>query len=122
MSDYLENALLDHVFNGVAYTSPALWLALFTTDPTDANSGTEVTGGSYARQTISFGAASSGQVQNDAQVSFADMPATTVTHAAIFDASTAGNMLVHGALSASRTTNSGDTFLFPVGNYTVTAD
>lgn len=123
MSNYLENALLDHVFTGTAYTAPTtLYLALFTNDPTDANTGTEVTGGSYARQTVTFGAAAGGSVSNNAQVEFTDMPATTVTHAGIYDALTNGNLLVHGALDSSRTVNAGDTFLFPVSNYTVTAD
>lgn len=123
MSTYLEDALLDHVFGNTAFTQPALWLALFNADPTDDNvTANEISGGSYGRLTISFGAASLGSVSNDAQVSFTDMPADTVTHAAIYDASTVGNLLVHGALTASRVVNAGDTFNVPAGNYTVTAN
>ena len=55
VSDYLENALLNHVFRGVAYTAPtAIYLALYTSDPTDANTGTEVSSGGYARQQVTF--------------------------------------------------------------------
>lgn len=61
-SDYLENKVLDHVYRNVAYTAPTgTYLALYTVAPTDAGGGTEVTGGGYARQAITFGASSGGQ-------------------------------------------------------------
>lgn len=122
-SNYLENELLDHVFKNLAFTSPTTtYLALFTTDPTDAGSGNEVSGGSYARQTISWGTTSGGSLSSNADINFADMPAVTVTHVGIYDASTAGNLLWHGALSSSKTVNSGDTFSITSGNLTVTLD
>jgi hypothetical protein len=117
LSDYLENALLNEVLRNVGYTPAAtVYLALFTTATTDAGGGTEVTGGSYARQAITFGAASGGMCSNTGAVSFASMPAATVTHAAIMDASTAGNMLFHGALTASKTVGAGDTLTFAIGD------
>lgn len=119
-SDYLENKILDHVLKHVSYTSPTtVYLALFTSDPGDASGGTEVTGGSYARQAIAFNSASSGSSTSNGAVSFTSMPATTVTHFVIFDASTAGNRLYHGAFDASKTTNSGDTLTVPNTGITI---
>lgn len=119
MTDYLEDALRDHVLRNTAYTSPTtVYLALFTSATDDAGGGTEVTGGSYARQAVTFaaGAAGSGAADNSSDVSFTNMPAATVTHAALFDASSGGNMLMHAALSSSKTTNSGDTLTFATGD------
>ena len=122
ISDYLENALINEVLRNVGYTpSATVYLALFTTATTDAGGGTEVTGGSgpYARQAITFSAASGGATSNSGAVSFAGMPAATVTHAAIMDASTAGNMLFHGALSAPKIVGAGDTLTFAIGDIDV---
>lgn len=119
-SDYLENKILDHVLKHTAYTSPTtVYCALFTSNPTDANSGTEVTGGSYARQAITFGSASSGSSTTTADLVFSGMPAATVTHFGIYDASSAGNLLYYGAFTASKTTTSGDTLTITAGNLTV---
>ena len=121
LADYAENKLIEHLVRHVSYTSPTtVYLALFTTATTDAGGGTEVTGGSYARQAITFGAASGGTCLNSVAVSFTTMPATTVTHAAIMDASTSGNMLMHGALTASKTTGAGDTLTFAIGDLSAT--
>lgn len=120
-STYLENKILDHVLRSVAYTDPAaVYLALFTSDPGEAGGGSEVTGGSYARQAITFAAASAGACASSADVVFSGMPAATVTHVAIFDASTAGNMLYYKALSPSITAALNDDITFPSGNITVT--
>jgi hypothetical protein len=121
LSDYLENALLNEVLRNVGYTPAAtVYLALFTTATSDAGGGTEVTGGSYARQATTFAAASGGACTNSGAVSFTGMPAATVTHAAIMDASTAGNMLFHGALTASKTVGAGDTLTFAIGDISAT--
>lgn len=120
ISDYLENALINEVLRNVGYTPAAtVYLALFTTATTDAGGGTEATGGSYARQAITFSAASGGATSNSGAVSFTNMPAVTITHAAIMDASTSGNMLFHGALTASKTVGAGDTLTFAVGDIDV---
>lgn len=120
LSNYAENALINALLRNTAYTSPAtVYLALFTSATSDGAAGTEVTGGGYARQAVTFGAPSDGASSNTGAVSFT-MPAATVTHAAIMDASTAGNMLFHGALSASKTTTSGQTLTFAIGDITAT--
>lgn len=120
-SDYLENALINHVFRNVAMTSPTtVYLALFTSDPTDAGSGTEVSGGSYARQAAAFAAPSNGSASSSADINFTNMPAATVTHVGVYDAASLGNLLYHGALTSSKTVNAGDTFTVTAGNLTVT--
>lgn len=119
MTDYLEDKLRDHVLRNVVYTSPAtVYLALFTTATTDAGGGTEVSGGSYARQAVAFqaGAAGSGAGDNSAAGTFSNMPAGTVTHAALFDALTGGNMLLHAPLSSPKTPAAGDAISFAVGD------
>ena len=92
MSDYLENALLDAVFNNVSLAVTTPYCSLHTADPGETG-GNEVSGGSYARQSTSFGAAASGDCATDADVEFTDMPAVTVEAFGFFDASTAGNAL-----------------------------
>lgn len=117
LTDYLENALLNEVLRNVGYTPAAtVYLALFTTATSDAGGGTEVTGGSYARQAVTFTAASGGATENSGAITFTDMPAVTVTHAAIMDALTAGNMLFHGALSASQVVTAGASLTFAIGS------
>ena len=119
MTDYLEDKLRDHVLRNVAFTSPAtVYLRLFTTATTDAGGGTEVAGGSYAGQAVAFdaGAAGSGAADNSGAVSFANMPAATVTHAALFDAAAGGNMLLHAPLTSPKTVGAGDTLTFAVGD------
>lgn len=112
LSDYLENKFLNHLLRGdtggTAFTQPAtIYLALHTADPTDAGGGAEVSGGSYARQVIVFGAASAGTSTNTNTPAFTNLPTATVTHIALWDASTSGNLLMHSSIS-SIAFNSGD--------------
>ena len=123
MSNYLENALINATLRNTTYTSPAtVYAALFTSDPTDAGSGTEVTGGSYTRKAITFGAPSNGVSTNSAAVEFDAATANwgTITHFGIYDASSSGNLLYHGALTTSKAIDSGDVFKFASGNISVT--
>ena len=122
ISDYLEAALLNHVLRNVAMTSPTtVYLALFTTDPLDDASGTEVSGAGYARQAVTFGAPAGGIVSNTGAVSFTASGGNfgTVTHAAIFDALTLGNMLFHTPLDAAEVVNDGGTLTFAIGDVDV---
>lgn len=125
-SDYLENKVLDHFLGTASTSAPAtVYLALFTTDPTDAGSGTEVStsGTNYSRQSIAFSSASSGTTSNSADVEFSQATGSgfgTVTHFGIFDASTSGNLLFHGALTASKTIAAGDVFKVASGNLSIT--
>ena len=123
MSNYLENALLNATLNGTTYTAPAtVYVSLWTSDPTDAGSGTEVSGGSYARTAVTFGAPSNGVTTNDADVTFPTATASwgTVGWIGINDALTTGNLLYHTALDTSKTIDSGDIFKITTGNLSVT--
>ena len=122
-SNFLENALINATLRATTYTSPAtVYVSLYTTDPTDADSGTEVSGGSYARTSATFDAPSNGVTQNSADITFPTSTASwgTVTHIGIHDASTSGNLLFHTPLDTSKTIDSGDIFKIETGNLTVT--
>jgi hypothetical protein len=117
LSDYLENKLLDHFLGTTSYTMPStIYIALYTVAPDDTGGGTEVSGGSYARQTATFDAAASGATQNSADVDFVDMPACTVVAIGIHDALTSGNLLVHGTLTANKSLDAGDTLRIATGD------
>ncbi len=123
---YLSDAILNEVLRATNFVPPTtVYAALFTT-PTDKNGGgTEVSGGGYARQAVTFGAPGAGvdgrKVANSAEVAFpvATAPWGTITHVAIFDAATAGNMLYQGALEASKTIDTNDQLKFAVGDLSV---
>lgn len=127
-SDFLENELLDHWCGGSAYSAPAtLYVALFTDATSDDGSGTEVTGGSYARKAVTnnlteWPAAVGGSKSNANAVTFVTPTAGwgTVTNFALFDALTSGNMLAHNTLDSSKAINSGDTVQFDASSLTVT--
>jgi len=123
-ANYLETKILEHVFANTAYTSPTtVYVGLFTTDPTDAGTGTEVSGGSYARQSASF-VVSGNAATTDAAVEFPTATASwgSITHIGIFDAATAGNLLAHSALDAAKTISSGDVLRIPTGDIDITLD
>jgi len=125
MSNYLENALLNGTLNATTYTAPTtVYVSLWTSDPTDDGSGTEVSGGGYARTAVSFATAvgTSGNVLNDAVVEF---PASTsgwgtVGWIGINDAASGGNLMYHTALDAAKTIDTGDIFKIAIGNLSVT--
>lgn len=130
-SDYLEDAAMDHIFNQVTLTAPRTWVALFTTDPTDADTGTEVTqGGAYARIKVNengssapaWNLATGGLVDNGADITWATATDNwgTVSHVGVYDASTAGNLLVHGSLTASKAVSTSDVFKIPSGAFDIT--
>ncbi len=123
MSNYLENALINATLRNTSYTSPAaVYVSLHTADPTDAGTGTEVSGGSYARQSATFGAPSNGVSTTTADITFPQATASwgTIGWIAIWDASTAGNMLYHTALDTSKSIDTGDIFKIATGSLTVT--
>lgn len=122
MSNYLENALINATLRNTAYTSPAtVYIGLYTDNPTDADVGTEVSGGSYARQAVTFGAPSDGISVNDAAVEFPQATSNwgTIGWIGIHDASTSGNLLYHTALTTAKTIETGDIFKFAVSSISV---
>jgi hypothetical protein len=124
MSDYLENEILDHILGTGAYTMPStVYVGLSTGSFNDDNSGTELTGNGYARESIAFAAASSGTASNSGAVEFSAATGSwgTVSHFGLFDASTSGNLLIHGALTASKVIETGDILKIAVGDMDITA-
>lgn len=142
ISNWLENNLIDFMLRGQAFTPPAtIYVGLFITAPNDAGGGTEVSGGSYARVgractlanfsgtqgagTTDVSSGTSGTSSNNASITFPAPTANwgTVTHLAVFDASTGGNMLWYTTLASTKTINNGDSApAFPVSNLTFTLD
>ena len=125
-SNYLETKVLDHVFGATAYTAPAtLYLALHTADPAEDGSGTEVStsGTAYARTEVAF-TTSGNTTSNTAAVEYATATDDfgTVSHVAVWDASTGGNMLAYAALTSSKTIETGDVFRVPAGDLDITLD
>ena len=132
LTDFLETALINHLFRGTAYTAPGTWhVSLHTAACSDSATGTEVSGGSYARAAIASGAGTfaavsggNGTTSNTGTISFATPSAGwgLVTHFALWDATTAGNQLICQALTTSKTINSGDTVSFPAASLTIQID
>ena len=123
MSNYLENALINGTLRATSYTAPTtVYVALYTSDPTDADTGTEVSGTSYARQAVTFGAPSNGVTTNSAAVEFPQAGGSwgTVSYIGLRDASTSGNLLYHTALDAAKTISTGDVFRIATGSLSVT--
>lgn len=126
LSDYAENKIIDSLLRAQAYTPTTLYVALLTAAPNDTGGGTEVTGGSYARvsvtnslanwagtQSAGSTTASSGTGGTTSNNNVITFPAPTanwgvVTHFALYDAASAGNLIFYGALTTSKTINSGD--------------
>jgi hypothetical protein len=123
MSNYLENALVNVTLRATAYTAPAtVYVSLWTSNPGDDASGTEVTGGSYARTAVTFAAPTNGVTTNSADVTFPTATASwgVVGWIGINDALTTGNLLYHSPLDTSKTIDSGDIFKISTGNLSVT--
>lgn len=121
-TDYLENALINHVLRNTALTSPTtVYLALYSAAPTESTSGTELTGNGYARQAITFGAPSNGVASNTGAVTFTASGGawSAVAGIAICDASTGGNQLYWDTKSIAALAD-GDSINFATGQITVT--
>lgn len=125
LSDHAENLLLNFLMTTGTATRPTNWyLALYTAAPNDAGGGTEVSGNGYSRQTVAWDAASGtgGTTSNSGNVTFTASGGNfgNVTHIGIFDASTSGNLLWHGAMAASKQVNAGDSIQFATGSIDLT--
>lgn len=124
MSDYLENEILDHILGTGAYTMPTtVYIGLSTASFNDDNSGTELSGSGYARVAATFSAASGGTTSNSAAVEFAAATGSwgSISHFGVFDASTAGNLLIHGAFTTAKTIATGDILKISAGDLDITA-
>ena len=119
---WAENSIVNYLLRGVTPTVPSSWfLALYTTNPTYLDAGTEVSssgGSNYARMPITFGAPSNGSVANTGQIDFSVAGSVwgNITYAAIRDNITTGHLLFYGALVTPRYIGAGDQLKFLVGN------
>lgn len=119
-SDYLENKINDAVCNNTSLAVAQVYVKLHTGDPGEAgtsNAATETT-----RKAASFGASSSGVCTSDADISWTSVAGSeTYSYVSLWDASTAGNCLGSGALTASVAVTAGDNFSIPSGSLTFTS-
>lgn len=121
-SNYTETLALTWLLTNSSATRPTAWhVALFTSDPTDAGSGTEVSGTNYARQSVTF-TVSGDTASNASTITFPAAGSNwgTITHVGVYDASTSGNLLFHGAVTTSKSIDTGDTFQISSGNLDIT--
>jgi len=125
LSDYAENKLLDHILSTTAFTAPAaVYLGLSTGSFGDDNSGTELTGNNYSRVAVTFDSAASGTADNASAIEFAAATGSwgSISHFGLFDASSGGNLLIHGAFTAAKTIASGDVLKIDAGDLDISAD
>ena len=123
-TNFLETEILDHVFGGNAYTAPVtLYTGLYTASPSDTGGGTELSGNGYARQATAFTVTGNTASNTDAEEwATATGSWGTITHVGVFDASTGGNLMAYGTLTASKTIATGDVFRIPAGDLDITLD
>ena len=125
LTNTFETTTLTWLFTADSVARPTSWyIGLFTSDPTDTGAaGTEVSGGSYARTSASF-TISGNEATNSASIEFPEATGSwgTITHIGVMDASSGGNMIVHSALSTSKTIASGDVFRINAGDLDITLD
>jgi hypothetical protein len=117
----LETRVLEWALTAGSPTRPTAWyIGLFTAAPGETGGGTEVSGGDYARQAVTF-TVSGDTASNSAAVEFPTATGSwgTITHGAIFDAATSGTMLAYAELSAPKTISTGDVLRFPIGDFDV---
>lgn len=129
ISNYMEERILNHFFKGVSSSPPGtLYIALFLNNPTDAATGTEVSGSEYARKVITFGEVS--QIEGKATISNSDDIEFDqagdnwglVTHAAIYDDLTGGNMYYYGPLENPKDVQTSDILKVLAGELKLTLD
>ena len=134
LTHYAEGKVGDAILRAISFTAPTqLYMALFTVAPTDAGGGTEVSGGGYARQPVTFGAGTTQTTgtlwTNSSTVTFPQATANwgTIVAFAFFDATTAGNMWLWTTQDGSGnplniTVNAGTQLVFNAGQISVIQD
>lgn len=123
-SNDFETRVLQYIFTTGSVTRPTAWhVALYTAAPNDAGGGTEVSGGAYARQSVTF-TVSGNEATNSGAVEYPTATASygTVSHVGVFDAASGGNLIAYAALSASKAIDTGDVFRIPAGDLDITLE
>jgi len=126
LSNTFETHTLQYLFTTTSVTRPTAWyIALFTSNPAEDASGTEVStsGTAYARQSATF-TVSGNEATNSAAIEFPTATASygTVTHIGVFDASTGGNLIAYAALTTSKAIDTGDVLRLPANDLDITMD
>jgi len=126
LSDFAEVAVINALLRATALNITSVYVSLHTADPGDAGAANELTDSGYARKISTYDAPTSGAgtTQNSGDITFnaiADAGPFTVTHVGMWDAATAGNLLLTAALTASKAFSLNDVPRFPAGSLTVTA-
>jgi hypothetical protein len=126
-TNHAEDLVLDWLLTTGTANRPTEWyVGLFTDDPGETGSGTEIAGNNYARTAATFTVSGSNPTlaTNSGAIEFPTASGSwgTISHIGVFDAATSGNMLVHASLEASKTIGSGDVFRIPAGDLDVTLD
>jgi hypothetical protein len=123
-SNTYETIVLKWTFTTDSATRPTAWyIGLFTSDPGEASGGTEISGGAYVRKAATF-SVTGDTATNTAAIEFDVATASwgTITHIAVFDASTGGNQIAYAALTTSKTIDTGDVLRIPAGDLDITLD
>lgn len=133
-SDYLEEGILQHTLRGQSLSTPStIYIALYTTDPTDAKTGNEVTDSGYLRQDAAKGGTidsgwtaptTSGDGKMSSNAKLIQFPpvadgTVTISHYGIFDAQTGGNLLYHAPFTVAKTLEINDVLSIDVGGIEV---
>jgi hypothetical protein len=124
LTNTFETRTLQWLFTTGSPTRPTAWyIGLFTTAPGETNGGTEISGNAYAREAVTF-TVSGNEATNNAAIEWATATGSwgTITHIAVFDALTSGNMIAYASLTASKTIETGDVFRIPAGDLDITLD
>lgn len=129
-ADDLEEKLLEHIVGKVTYALPTVYIGLSDADPLDTAAGlNEPSGNGYTRVTTdgatwNNATAAGGAIDNASDITFPEASGTwgTITHFALFDAGTGGNMMAHGSISPSKLIQNGDTAKFAAGDLDITLD
>lgn len=122
LTDVAEDLALNWLYGVGSPTRPTspIRVALMTANGSDSAAGTEVVGGSYARQNANLGASSGGAQTNTAEIRFTNMPAVTVVGVELYDSAGSPVRLWHGPLAANKVVNAGDDFVIPAGDLDLT--
>jgi hypothetical protein len=123
-SDTFETTVLKWTFTTDSVTRPTNWyLGLFTSDPTDAGTGTEISGNGYTREAVTF-SVTGDTATNTAAIEFDAATASwgTVSHVGVFDAASSGNLIAHSSLTTAKAVSAGDILRVPTGDLDITLD
>lgn len=120
ITNYAELALLNTLRN-VSFAVATVHVKLHIGDPGEDATGNPA--GNTTRQAVTFAAAAAGSMSSNAAVTWTSVSTTeTYSHISLWDASTAGNPLWKGALTAAKAVTAGDTFTIPSGSLTLSLE